>query len=214
MLRLLGRIAVLSVAALSAGAWARRIISSDPAGRALSPRRRGRRRGADRSAKLQSALGQPVVVDNRPGAAGIIGTDLVAKSPPDGYTLLLAVSNHTVNASLYRKLPYDTLRDFAPISLIAFVPNVLVVNPDVKAASVQELLELARSNPGTLNFGSAGLGTPFHLAGELFNVMADVKIVHVPYKGGPQATADLLGGRVQIMFGNLFNVMPYPRVAG
>ena len=210
MLRLLVRIAILSLTSMSAVSLAqtypsrpiRIVVPYPPAGgvdtvaRILQP-------------KLQSALGQAVVVENRPGAAGIIGTDLVAKSPPDGYTLVLAVSNHTVNPSLYKKLPYDTLRDFAAISLIAFVPNILVVNSAVKADSVKELVELARGSPGTLNFGSAGVGTPFHLAGELFNLLANVRIVHVPYKGGPQAIADLLGGRVQIVFGNLFNVLPH-----
>ena len=158
---------------------------------------------------LEQQLGQPIVVENKPGAASILGTEFVAKSPPDGYTLLFCLNPHIVNAYLYKKLPYDPLRSFAPISLVATTPNVLVVNPSLKAASVKELIALAKAHPGTLNFGSAGVGSPFHLAGALFNEMADVNIVHVPYKGGPQATLGLLGGQVQIMFGNLFNVLPY-----
>jgi tripartite-type tricarboxylate transporter receptor subunit TctC len=158
---------------------------------------------------LQASLGQPVVVDNRPGAASIIGTEAAAKSAADGYTLLLALNPHVVNASIYKSIPYHPMRDFAPISLVAVVPNILVVHPEVKAGTVQELVALAQAQPGRLNFASAGVGSPFHLAGELFNVMAGTKIVHVPYKGGPQATTDLLSGRVQVMFGNLFNVLPH-----
>lgn len=158
---------------------------------------------------LQKSLGQPVIVDNRPGAASILGTEIVSRAAPDGYTLLFALNPHVVNSSLYRKLPYDPLNDFAAISLIATTPNVLVVNPAVNAKTVKELIDLAKSQPGVLNYASAGVGSPFHLAGALFNVMADVNITHIPYKGGPQATVDLLAGQVQIMFGNLFNVLPY-----
>ena len=158
---------------------------------------------------MQEYLGQSLVIENRAGAAAIIGTNFVAKAPPDGYTLLFTLNPHVVNAYLYKQLPYDPLRDFAPISLIATTPNVLAVNSNVKAASVKDLIALAKAHPGTLNYGTAGVGSPFHLAGALFNVMADVSIVDVPYKGGPQATLGLIGGQVQLMFGNLFNIMPY-----
>lgn len=159
--------------------------------------------------KLEASLGQAVVVDNRPGAASIIGTEVVAKAAPDGYTLLFALNPHVVNVSLYKSLPYDPIADFTPISLVATVPNELVVNPALPAYSVADLIRLAKQQPGQLNFGSAGVGSPFHLAGELFKVMAGVNITHIPYKGGPQATVDLLSNRVQLMFGNSFNVQPY-----
>lgn len=159
--------------------------------------------------KLQEFLGQPLIIDNRPGASAIIGTNFVSKATPDGYTLLFTLNPHIVNEFLYKHLPYDPLRDFAPISLISTTPNVLVVNPSVNATSVRELINLAKAEPGKLNYGTAGVGSPFHLAGMLFNVMAQVNIVNVSYKGGPQATMDLLGGQVQVLFGNLFNTLPY-----
>ena len=159
--------------------------------------------------KMQELLGQPVVIENRPGASAIVGTNFVARAAPDGYTVLFTLNPHVVNAHLYKELPYDPLSDFSPISLIATTANILVVNPKVNATSVQQLIALARAQPGTLNFGTAGVGSPFHLAGALFNAIADIKIVDVPYKGGPQATVDLLSGRVQVMFGNLFNILPY-----
>jgi tripartite-type tricarboxylate transporter receptor subunit TctC len=159
--------------------------------------------------KMQELLGQPFVIENRPGAAAIVGTQYVAKAPPDGYTLLFTLNPHIVNVYLYKNLPYNPISDFAPISLIATTPNVLVVNPNVGATSVKQLIDLAKARPGSLNYGTAGIGSPFHLAGALFDVMADVNIVAVPYPGGPQATLGLLGGQVQIVFGNLFNVLPY-----
>jgi len=159
--------------------------------------------------KLTEAWSQPVVVDNRAGAGGNIGADLVAKSPADGYTLLMgAVATHAINPTLYGKVPYDPIRDFAPVALVAQVPNVLVVNPAVPARTVRELIELARAKPGTLNFGSGSTGSTGHLAGELFNTMAGVKMVHIPYKGGAPAMADLLAGQVQLMFDNLANALP------
>jgi tripartite-type tricarboxylate transporter receptor subunit TctC len=153
---------------------------------------------------LTNAWGQQVVVDNRPGAAGNIGTELVAKSPPDGYTVLMAtVSTHGINPNLYKKIGYDPVKDFAPISLMALVPNVLEVNPQVQAKDVKELIALAKASPGKINFASSGSGTSIHMSGELFKLMAGVDIVHVPYKGSAPALTDLLGGQVDMMFDNL-----------
>jgi len=159
--------------------------------------------------KLTEAWHQPVVVDNRAGAGGNIGADLVAKSPADGYTLLMgAVATHAINPALYSKIPYDAIKDFAPVALVAQVPNILVVNPAVPAKSVRELIALARAKPGYLNFGSGSTGSTGHLAGELFNTMAGVQMVHIPYKGAAPAMADLLAGQVQLMFDNLANALP------
>ena len=154
--------------------------------------------------KLSIAWGQPVIIDNRPGAGGNIGADLVAKSAPDGYTILEgALSTHAVNVSLYSKMPYDPIKDFAPITLVAVTPNVLVLNPSVPANSVAELISYAKANPGKLAFGSGSNGSAGHLAGELFKTEAKVDMVHVPYKGGAPAMQDLLGGQIQLMFDNL-----------
>jgi tripartite-type tricarboxylate transporter receptor subunit TctC len=154
--------------------------------------------------KLTESLGQSVVVDNRPGAAGNIGSDLVAKSPPDGYTLLMGtVGTHAINPSLYSKMPYDHIKDFVPVVLVAGVPNVLVVNPALPINSVADLIKLAKEKPGTINFASSGSGTSIHLSGELFKTMAGVDMTHVPYKGSAPALTDLMGGQVQIMFDNL-----------
>lgn len=150
--------------------------------------------------KLSESFGRQVVVDNRPGASNIIGTDLVAKAPPDGYTLLLAINNHVINASLFPKLPYDTERDFAPITLIGINPFILIVHPSLPAQSVQDLVRLARARPGALNYASAGNGTAAHVAAELFNVRAKVKMTHIPYKGVSQAVIDVVSGNVQLMF--------------
>jgi len=159
--------------------------------------------------KLTEAWHQPVVGDNRAGAGGNIGADLVAKSPADGYTLLMgAVATHAINPALYSKIPYDAIKDFAPVALVAQVPNILVVNPAVPAKSVRELIALARAKPGYLNFGSGSTGSTGHLAGELFNTMAGVQMVHIPYKGAAPAMADLLAGQVQLMFDNLANALP------
>ena len=154
--------------------------------------------------KLTQTLGQSFVVENRPGAAGNIGAEVVAKSPPDGYTMLMGtVGTHAINASLYEKMPYDHVKDFVPVVLVAGVPNVLVVNPSLPVKTVQELIAYAKANPGKLNFASSGSGTSIHLSGELFKTMTGVSMQHVPYKGSAPALADLVGGQVQLMFDNL-----------
>jgi tripartite-type tricarboxylate transporter receptor subunit TctC len=153
---------------------------------------------------LTNVLGQSVVIDNRPGAAGNIGTDMVAKAAPDGYTLLMGtVNTHAINAGLYSKLPYDHIKDFTPVILVARVSNVLEVNPSVPVNTVADLIKLAKENPGKLNFASSGSGTSIHMSGELFKTMTGVDMVHVPYKGSAPAVADLVGGQVQLMFDNL-----------
>jgi tripartite-type tricarboxylate transporter receptor subunit TctC len=151
--------------------------------------------------KLHEAWGQPVVVEARAGAAGNIGIEYVARAPADGYTLLvMPTGNAVVNPHIYPKLPYDPLRDFAPVTLLATVENVLVVHPSVKASSVQELVALAKANPGKLSFPSPGIGSQAHVAGEMLQSMAGVKMLHVPYKGMAPAMNDLLGGQVSFMF--------------
>jgi tripartite-type tricarboxylate transporter receptor subunit TctC len=154
--------------------------------------------------KLSEALGQPFIVDNRPGAGGNIGAELVAKSAPDGYTLLMGtVGTHAINPSLYKVMPYDHVKDFAPVVLVAGVPNVLEVNPSVPVQTVAELIAYAKANPGKLNFASSGSGTSIHLSAELFKSMTGVEMQHVPYKGSAPALQDLVGGQVQLMFDNL-----------
>jgi tripartite-type tricarboxylate transporter receptor subunit TctC len=160
--------------------------------------------------KLGEALGQQVIIDNRPGAGGNIGSDMVAKAAPDGYTLLMGtVGTHAINPSLYPKMPYDHVKDFAPIALVAGVPNVLVVNPSVEAKSMQELIALAKAKPGQLSFASSGNGTSIHLSAELFKTMAGVDMLHVPYKGSAPALTDLIGGQVNLMFDNLTSSLSY-----
>jgi tripartite-type tricarboxylate transporter receptor subunit TctC len=160
--------------------------------------------------KLGERLAQQVLVDNRPGAGGNIGTDIVAKSAPDGYTMLMGSAGPlAINASLFANMPFDPVRDLAPVTLAASTPNVLVVHPSLKATTVKELIALARAHPGEINFASSGHGTPAHLAGELFNSMAGVKLVHVPYKGAAPALADLLGGQVQLMFSTMPPALPH-----
>jgi tripartite-type tricarboxylate transporter receptor subunit TctC len=159
--------------------------------------------------KLSVLLGQNVVVDNRPGANYIIGSEIVARSAPDGYTLLTTAGGHTINPVVYRHLPYDTLRDFTPISHIANSGGlVIVVHPSFPAHSLQELIELARASPGKIIYGSAGRGNLTHIAGEMFQVMAGVKLTHVPYKSAGPAINDLLGGQIPLMFGPSPAVMP------
>jgi tripartite-type tricarboxylate transporter receptor subunit TctC len=152
------------------------------------------------AAKLQEGLGQPVIVENRPGAGSIVGTDAVAKSEPDGYTLLVMSNTHTVNETLIPKKPFDLMKDLAPISGISYSDLMMVVATDVPASTVQEFIALAKSKPGALNYASSGNGTPYHMAGELFKAMAGVDLVHIPHKGSDQARASVLGGQVQMMF--------------
>jgi len=158
--------------------------------------------------KLSESLGQPVVVDNKPGGGAIIGTDIVAKSPPDGYTLLLSTTSHAINPSVYSKLPYDTLRDFATVTQVATVPIVLVVHQSLPVTTAQELVALARSRPGELNVGSSSSGTVFHLAAELFKSTAGIDMVHVPFKGGSPALAALLANQVNVLFETSLTVGP------
>jgi tripartite-type tricarboxylate transporter receptor subunit TctC len=154
--------------------------------------------------RLSENLKQRVVVDNRPGAGGGIGAALVAKATPDGYTLLLGgVSTHGINPTLYPDLPYDPVRDFAPICLLVTMPNVVVVNPALPLRSLSDLVAYARAHPGQVTYASSGNGTTLHLAGEMFMRAANIKMVHVPYRGGAPALADLLGGQVQVMFDNI-----------
>jgi tripartite-type tricarboxylate transporter receptor subunit TctC len=159
-------------------------------------------------AKLTETLGQTFIVDNRPGGGTVIGTETVARSPADGYVLLVVPAPFTINPSLLPKLPYDPLADFTPITLINTTPLVLVVNPSVPARNVRELIALAKSRPGMLNYGSSGTGGSNHLAGELFQAMAGVKMVHVPYKGNAPALTDLVGGHVDLIFNGLTSAYP------
>ena len=200
----------LLFATVATGAWAQaypnkpiRIVVPFPAGGATDILARAV------AQKLTEAWGQPVIVDNRPGAGGNIGSELVAHSAPDGYTLEMGtVGTHAINASLYSKMPYDHIKDFAPVILVAGVPNVLEVNPSLPVNSVQELIAYAKANPGKLNFASSGNGTSIHLSGELFKVMTGVQMTHVPYKGSAPALQDLIGGQVQLMFDNLPPSLP------
>ena len=153
---------------------------------------------------MSEALRQQVLIENRAGAGGNIGADLAARSKPDGYTLLMGtVSTHAINPNLYPKMPYDPVKDFAPVTMVARMPNLLVVHPSVPANNVAELIALAKARPGALAFASAGNGTTQHLAGELFKKMAGVDMIHVPYKGNAPAVTDLVGGQVQVMFDNI-----------
>jgi len=159
--------------------------------------------------KLSLRLGQPVVVDNRGGAGGAIGGDLVAKSAPDGYTVMLDASNHAQNPALRAKMPFDTLRDLAPVSLLVKVPNVLVVNPAAPIGSVQDLVAQARARPGEINYASSGNGSAQHLAAEQFSAMAGVRMTHVAYKGGGPALTDVMAGQVPVFFASLASSLPY-----
>jgi tripartite-type tricarboxylate transporter receptor subunit TctC len=159
--------------------------------------------------RLSENLGRQVVIDNRPGAGSTIGTDLVAKATADGYTLLMSDTTFGIVPGLYGKLPYDALRDFQPVTQITGVPGALVIHPAVPATSVKELVALAKSKPGGLNFGSGGVGTPVHMAGELLKLAANIEIVHIPYKGAGPAFTDLLGGHFQLMFPTLQSAVPH-----
>jgi tripartite-type tricarboxylate transporter receptor subunit TctC len=161
------------------------------------------------SQKLSESLGQNVFVDNRPGANGVIGTEVVARSLPDGYTLLMVTAGtHAINSSLYKDIAYDPVKDFVHINFVATAPNVLIVNNSVPANDIKALIELAKEKPGQLTYGSAGLGSTLHLAGALFEEMAGVHLTHVPYKGGSQAMTDLLGERLTMMFDSISSAVP------
>jgi len=165
------------------------------------------------SQRLSDSLNVPVVVDNRAGAAGITGSDIVAKAPPDGHTVLVTSIAHTINLSVNKNLPFDTRRDFIPVLLIADAPNMLVTHPSLPARSVQELIALARARPRDINYGSSGSGTSVHLSAELFKALTKTNMVHVPYKGGGPAVIDLLGGHVQVMFASLPSVLQHVNAA-
>lgn len=159
--------------------------------------------------KLSEVTGQSFIVENRPGASATIAAELVARAPPDGYTLFIAASaSHSIMPSLMSKLPYDINRDFAPISLVALSPQLMVVHPSLPVRSVTDMIRIARTQPGQLNFGSGGTGTPPHLAGEMFQQMAGVRLLHVPYKGEAPALTDLIGGQLSLMFSNVVAVLP------
>jgi tripartite-type tricarboxylate transporter receptor subunit TctC len=164
------------------------------------------------SQKMAASLGQQIIIDNRPGAGGNIGAGLAAKSAPDGYTILMGtVATHAINPNLYPNMPYDANADFAPIILVATLPNLLVVNPSTPVKNVKELIALAKAKPGELAFASAGNGTSQHLSGELFKKMTGVDMIHIPYKGSAPALTDLLGGQVQLMFDNIPSSLPQVR---
>ena len=163
------------------------------------------------AAKLSEALGQPVIVDNRAGAGGVVGADIAAKSPPDGYTLLMgSPGSLSVNPNL-TKTPYDPLRDFSPLSLATISPFAIAANAAVPATTIKELIELAKSKPGTLNYGTAGTGSTGHFAGEHFRLLTGINIVHIPFKGGAPATTAVVSGETQLSFENLPNLLPLAR---
>jgi len=159
--------------------------------------------------RLADRIGQSVVVDNRPAASGIVGTELVANAVPDGYTLLLAYSTHAQSAQLFTRLPYDPIKDFAPVTEVIATPLTLLLNPSVPAKTVQEFIAYAKANPGKLNYGSSGPGSSPHLAAELFDSIAGIRMTHVPYKGVSQYITAQIGGEIQFSFSNMFTTMPH-----
>jgi tripartite-type tricarboxylate transporter receptor subunit TctC len=163
------------------------------------------------SQKLTEIWGQQVIVDNRPGASTTIASEIVAKAPADGYTLIMGSTNHTINPSLYPRIPYDTIKDFAPVTVAVTASYVLVVHPSLPAKTVKELIALARTRPGEINYASSGSSGPQHIAGELFKLMAKVDMTHVPYKGGGPAVVALLGGHVQAQFSTPVSALPHVR---
>ena len=209
MLRILGACALAAGALLAAGAQAQpypnhpvRFVVPYPPGGPLDVIARAL------GDKMKDGLGQPVLIDNKPGAGGNLGADFVAKSPADGYTIVMgAVATHAINPALYAKMPYDPLKDFTPITLVASVPNVLVLNPNTPANSVRELVDYAKAHPGKLNFGSGSNGSAGHLAGEMFKQLTGTYMVHIPYAGGNPAMLALLSGQTDLMFDNLANAI-------
>jgi tripartite-type tricarboxylate transporter receptor subunit TctC len=163
------------------------------------------------SQKLTEIWGQQVIVDNRPGASTTIASEIVAKAPADGYTLIMGSTNHTINPSLYPRIPYDTIKDFAPVTVAVTASYVLVVHPSLPAKTVKELIALARARPAEINYASSGSSGPQHIAGELFKLMAKVDMTHVPYKGGGPAVVALLGGHVQAQFSTPVSALPHVR---
>jgi tripartite-type tricarboxylate transporter receptor subunit TctC len=161
--------------------------------------------------KMAEGLGHPMIIDNRPGAGNVLGTDLVAKATPDGYTLLVVTSSITLNPSLHKKLPFDPVRDLAPITQLSAFPNLLTVHPSVPINTVQDLIALAKAKPGHINYGSSGSGTGTHLSAELFKYMTGVDLVHIPYKGGAPSVTALLAGEVQVTFATIPSVLPHVR---
>ena len=160
--------------------------------------------------KLSEAMGQQVVVDNRPGAGGAIGADIVAKSPPDGYTMVTAVTSiMAINQFLYRKLPYDPEKDFAPVTQVGSLPLILVIHPSLLAKNVREFIAIAKAKPGQLNYGSSGVGTATHMTTELFKAMAGVDLVHIPYKGSGQVMGDVIGGQLALIFDQIVSSLPH-----
>jgi tripartite-type tricarboxylate transporter receptor subunit TctC len=206
-------IAIAAVLVLSGGADAQtypskpiRFIAPFAAGGALDTLTR------TIASRMQENWGQPVLVENRTGAGGNIGADIVAKAPPDGYTLVMGtIATHAINVSLYSPMPYDAVKDFAPVTIAATINNSLSVHPSVATRNVAELIQYAKANPGRLTFGSAGSGTSQHLAGELFKTMTGVDMVHVPYKGGAPAMVDLLAGQISMTFGDIPTALPHIR---
>ncbi|HEY4372419.1 MAG TPA: tripartite tricarboxylate transporter substrate binding protein [Burkholderiales bacterium] len=161
------------------------------------------------SDKMSVLLGQQLVVENHAGANQMIAAELTAKSPPDGYTLLMAPAGFTINPAIYKKMAYDTLKDFTPIGMVANVPNALVVSPQVPVKSVKELIALAQAQPGKLNYGSSGVGSPSHLSGALFELLAKAKMTHVPYKGTGPALTDLMAGHLEVLFPSIPGALPF-----
>ncbi|MBI5603381.1 MAG: tripartite tricarboxylate transporter substrate binding protein [Deltaproteobacteria bacterium] len=159
--------------------------------------------------KLNENLGQQIIIDNRPGAGGMIASQLVAKAGPDGYTVLMNYTSHAINPYLYKKLTYDSLKDFAPVTLLGLTPLVLVVHPSVPVKTIPEFLAYAKAHPGKLNYGSAAIGGASHLGGELLKMKAGIDIVHIPYKGGAAAAADLITGQIQMLFDSLLPLQPH-----
>ena len=163
--------------------------------------------------KLGASLGQPIVVDNRGGAGGVLGTEIVAKAAPDGYTLLLVPTSHVINPSIYAKLPYDTVADFAPITMVASAVILMAVNPRVPADTVRGFVDATKANPKAIgNYGSAGVGTVFHLTGQLFNQLSGLSLQHVPYRGGGPTVTALLAGEVPLAFETILSLQPHVRV--
>jgi tripartite-type tricarboxylate transporter receptor subunit TctC len=200
----------LTLAACTAGAWAQSYPSKPI--RMIVPFPTGG--GTDFLARLlaqrmSESWGQQVVVENRPGASMMIGSEIVAKAPADGYTIIMSSINHTINPSLYQRIPYDTVRDFAPVTLVATSPLVLVVHPSLPVRSVKEFIALARTAKGQINYASSGSGGPLHLAGELFKTMAKIEMSHIPYKGSSPAELDLIGGHVHAIFAGPVSSSPH-----